>query len=91
MSNSNDLAGIHAVYATPQVEGMDALYAAIGSRIQDGSSFEQAYADVIAGGGDAATTWIRFCVHSASRFEEPPVEADFLAALETFSRRHVGL
>ena len=79
------------MFTAPEVEGMEELYAAIGSRLQAGDDFETAYAEVIAKGGSEATTWIRFCVQSATRFVEPPVEADFLAALEHFSRQHIGL
>ena len=91
ITEANDRAGIHAVFTAPEVEGMEELYAAIGSRLQAGDDFEAAYADVIAKGGSEATTWIRFCVPSATRFVEPPVEVNFLAALEHFSRQHVGL
>ena len=91
ITEANDRAGIHAVFTAPEVEGMEELYAAIGSRLQAGDDFETAYAKVIAKGGSEATTWIRFCVQSTTRFAEPPVEAEFLAALDHFSRQHIGI
>ena len=86
----NDLQSIQAVYADPQVDGMDDLYQAIASNMSPHQNFEQAYAEVIAAGGTAAQTWIRFCVHSSSRFKTPPKEEDFLAVLEQHCRQRMG-
>ena len=82
---------IRAVFAEPQLDGMDRLYGAIGEMLQDGAEFETAYSLVIAAGDAPANTWIRFCVQSATRFDDPPVESEFLAVLEEFCRKHVGL
>ncbi len=84
-------AAIRAVYDDPQVENMTALYTAIGEKLAQGFSFDDAYAHTIAAGGAVATTWIRFCVQCSTRFDEPPVEADFLAVLHAISREHMGL
>ena len=81
---------ICAVFADPNVEGMDALYQSIAEMLQDGAEFENAYSLVIAAGDTPANTWIRFCVQCATRFDDPPEESEFLAVLEEFSRRHVG-
>lgn len=81
---------IRAVFADPQLDGMERLYEAISTRLADGDNFEQAYAAVVKAGGDAANTWIRFCVQCATRFEEPPLESDFLAVLEECCRRQGG-
>ena len=88
MTESPDLTAIHAVYDDPQIEGMETLYAAIAERLDSGDAFDQAYAAVIAAGGPVAATWIRFCVQCTTRFSTPPIEADFLAVLEQFSRQH---
>ena len=82
---------IRAVFADPQLVGMDRLYGAIGEMLQDGAEFETAYSLVIAAGDAPANTWIRFCVQCATRFEDPPVESEFLAVLQEFCRKHVGL
>jgi len=82
---------IRAVFADPQLDGMDCLYGAIGSMLQDGSEFQPAYSFVVSAGDSPATTWIRFCVQCATRFDDPPEESEFLAVLEEFSRKHVGL
>lgn len=79
---------IRAVFADPQLDGMDRLYEAIGEMLQDGAEFENAYSLVIAAGDAPANTWIRFCVQCATRFEDPPVESEFLAVLEEFCRQH---
>jgi len=84
-------AEIHAVYDDPQVEGMASLYTAIGEKLQQGISFDDAYAQTIAAGGEVAATWIRFCVQCSTRFEAPPLEADFLAVLDAISRERMGL
>jgi len=76
--------------AAPQIDGMDRLYDAIGEMLLEGAEFENAYSLVIAAGGIQSTTWIRFCVQSATRFDEPPEESEFLSVLEEFSRKHVG-
>ena len=81
---------IRAVFADPQLDGMDALYQSIGEMLQDGAEFENAYSLVIAAGDTQATTWIAFCVQCATRFDDPPEESEFLAVLEEFGRRHVG-
>ena len=82
---------IRAVFADPQLDGMDCLYDAIGAMLQDGSEFQPAYALVVSAGDAPATTWIRFCVQCATRFDDPPEESEFLAVLEEFSRKRVGL
>ena len=82
---------IRAVFADPQLDGMDGLYGAIGEMLQDGAEFENAYSLVIAAGDAPANTWIRFCVQCATRFEDPPVESEFLAVLQEFCRKHVGV
>ena len=81
---------IRAVFADPQLDGMDALYQSIGEMLQDGAEFENAYSLVIAAGDTPANTWIRFCVQCVTRFDDPPEESEFLAVLEEFSRQHVG-
>jgi len=70
---------------------MDHLYDAIGERLFDHADFERAYSLVIAAGDAPATTWIRFCVQCATRFDDPPEESEFLAVLEEFCRKRVGL
>ena len=81
---------IRAVFADPQLEGMERLYGAIGEILLTGAAFEKAYSLVIAAGDVQSTTWIQFCVQCATRFDEPPEESEFLAVLEEFSRIHVG-
>ncbi len=81
---------IRAVFADPQLEGMDALYQCIGEMLQNSAEFENAYSLVIAAGDAPANTWIRFCVQCATRFDDLPEESEFLAVLEEFSRMHVG-
>ena len=81
---------IRAAFADPQIDGMDRLYDAIGEMLLAGAEFENAYLLVIAAGDVQATTWIKFCVQCATRFEEPPEESEFLSVLEEFSRKHVG-
>ena len=81
---------IRAVFADPQLDGMDALYQSIGEMLQDGAEFDNAYSLVIAAGDTPANTWIRFCVQCATRFDDPPEESEFLAVLEEFSRRYAG-
>ena len=81
---------IRAVFADPQIDGMDALYRCIGEMLQDGAEFDNAYSLVTASGDAPANTWIRFCVQCATRFYDPPEESEFLAVLEEFSRWHVG-
>ena len=53
---------IRAVFADPQLDGMDRLYDAIGEILLTGAEFENAYSLVIAGGDVQVTTLIRFCV-----------------------------
>jgi hypothetical protein len=81
---------IRAAFSAPQIDGMDRLYDAIGEMLLEGAEFENAYSLVIAAGGIQSTTWIRFCVRCATRFDEPPEESEFLSVLEEFSRKHVG-
>ena len=82
---------IRAVFADPQLDGMNRLYDAIGVMLQDGAEFENAYSLVIAAGDVHATTWIKFCVQCATRFDDSPEESEFLAVLEECCRKHVGL
>ena len=70
---------------------MDRLYDAIGEMLLDQAEFERAYSLVIAAGDASATTWIWFCVQCATRFDDPPEESEFLAVLEEFCRKRVGL
>ncbi len=86
MTDRNDLQSIHAVYDDPQIEGMEDLYEAIAAKMRNRQSFNQAFGEVIASGGAAAQTWIRFCVQSSTRFQTPPEEVDFLAVLEQYCR-----
>ena len=79
---------IRAVFADPQIDGMDALYQCIVEMLQDGDEFDNAYSLVIAAGDTPANSWIRFCVQCATRFDDPPEESEFLAVLEEFSRQH---
>lgn len=81
---------IRAVYADPQVDGMKDLYRAIGAMLKEGVDFDCAYALVVQSGSDSSLTWIRFCVQSASRFNQPPEESEFLAVLEECCRQEVG-
>ena len=46
---------IRAVFADPQLDGMDELYQCIGEMLQDGADFENAYSLVIAAGGNQPT------------------------------------
>ena len=89
MTDTPDLSAIQAVYNDPQIAGMEALYAAIAEQLNSGADFEQAYATVVASGDPIAATWISFCVQCTTRFSTPPIEADFLAVLEQFSRQHL--
>ena len=61
---------IRAVFADPQLDGMDRLYDAIGEMLLTGAEFENAYSLVIAAGDVQATTWIKFCVQCATRFDD---------------------
>ena len=81
---------IRAVFAGPQLDGMECLYDAIGEMLLTVAEFENAYSLVIAAGEVQSTTWIQFCVQCATRFDDPPEESEFLAVLEEFSRQHVG-
>ena len=82
---------IRAVYADPQLEGMEDLYQAIGSMLRDGVGFDRAYELVLQSGANSSKTWVRFCVQSANRFDDPPKESEFLAVLEEFCRQHLGI
>ena len=81
---------IRAAFSAPQIDGMDRLYEAIGEMLLTGAEFENAYSLVIAAGDVQATTWIKFCVQCATRFNDPPEESEFLGVLEAFIRKHVG-
>ena len=81
---------IRTVLADPQIDGMERLYGVIGEMLLTGAEFENAYSLVIGAGDVQATTWIKFCVQCATRFDDPPEESEFLAVLEEFSRTHVG-
>ena len=82
---------IRDVFSNPQLDGMNHLYDAIGAMLLDQPDFERAYSLVIAAGDAPATTWIKFCVQCATRFDEPPEESEFLAVLEKLCRKQVGL
>lgn len=71
-----------AVFSDPLLVGMDGFYQAIGEMLKNGVDFDRAYSLVVQSDTNASTTWIRFCVQSASRFSEPPKESEFLAVLE---------
>ena len=77
---------IRAVFADPQLDGMDELNQCIGEMLQDEADFENAYSLVIAAGGPPFNTWIRFCVQCGTRFDDPPEKSEFLAGVEEFSR-----
>ena len=47
---------IRAVFADPQVDGMDALFKAIGWFLKDGADFDRAYQLVIEASGVEAAT-----------------------------------
>ena len=51
---------IRAVFADPQLDGMERLYGAIGEILLTGAAFENAYSLVIAAGDVQSTTWIQF-------------------------------
>jgi len=82
---------IRAVFADPQMDGMDALYKAIGWFLKDGADFDRAYQLVIEASGVEAATWITFCVQCAMRFDDPPEESKFLSVLEQMTRDHIGM
>ena len=82
---------IRAVFADPQLEGMEDLYQAIGAMLKDGVGFERAYELVLQSGANSSMNWVRFCVQSANRFDNPPKELEFLAVLEEFCRQHLGI
>lgn len=82
---------IRAVFADPQVDGMDALYKAIGWFLNDGADFDRAYQLVIEASGVEAATWITFCVQCATRFDDTPEESEFLSVLEQMTREHMGM
>lgn len=62
---------IRAVFANPQVDGMEALYQCIGELLKDSAEFENAYLFVIAAGGIPVNTWISFCVQCATWIDDP--------------------
>ncbi|WP_071841254.1 hypothetical protein [Synechococcus sp. WH 8020] len=80
---------IRAVFADPQLDGMETLYEAIGAMLNDGAEFDRAYSLVFAAGSEPAKTWIQFCVQCATRFDHPPEESEFLAVLEECCRNYV--
>ena len=82
---------IRAVFADPQLEGMEDLYQAIGAMLKDGVGFERAYELVLQPGANSSMTWVRFCVQSANGFDDPAEESKFLAVLEEFFKQHVGI
>ena len=82
---------IRAVFADQQLDGMNRLYDAIGAMLLNQADFENAYSLVISAGDAPANTWIKFCVQSSMRFDDPPEESEFLAVLEECCRKHVGL
>ena len=82
---------IRAVFADPQVDGMDALYKAISWFLKDGADFDRAYQLVIEASGVEAATWITFCVQCATRFDDTPEESEFLSVLEQMTREHMGM
>ena len=82
---------IRAVFADPQVDGMDGLYKAIGWFLKDGADFDRAYQLVLEASGVEAATWITFCVQCATRFDDIPEESEFLSVLEQMSREHIGM
>ena len=82
---------IRAVYADPQVDGMKHLYHAIGAMLKDGVGFERAYELVLQSGANSSMNWVRFCVQSANRFDDPAEESELLAVLEEFCKQHVGI
>ena len=81
---------IRAAFADPQLDGMEALYEAIGAMLKDGAEYDRAYSLVVTAGSEPAKSWIMFCVQCATRFDDPPEESEFLAVLEEFCRQHVG-
>ena len=81
---------IRAVFADPQVDGMDALYKAIGWFLKEGADFERASQLVLEASGVEAATWITFWVQCATRFDDIPEESEFLSVLEQMSREHRG-
>ena len=70
---------------------MEDLYQAIGAILKDGVGFERAYELVLQSGANSSMTWVRFCVQSANRFDDPTKESEFLAVLEGFCRQHLGI
>lgn len=83
------LDSIRSVFEDPQLVGMEVLYQEIGAMLKKGVEFDCAYALVVQSSTKASTAWIRFCVQSASRFNEPPEESDFLKVLEEYCRKYV--
>ena len=86
---------IRAVFADPQVSGLDRLYAAINAArdLAPDSDFQACYDIVMAGGGPEAEAWISFTVNTAMRFsiDQQPEPEQFLADLEEVCARHRGL
>lgn len=82
---------IRAVFADPQLDGMNHLFDAIGAMLLNQTDFERAYSLVIAASDAPAITWIKLCVQYATRFDDPQEESEFLAVLEEYCRKHVGL
>ena len=82
---------ICAVFADRKVDGMYALYKAIGCSLKDGADFDRAYQLVIEASGVEAATWITFCVQCATRFDDPPEASEFLSVLEQMTLEHMGM
>ena len=86
---------IRAVFADPQVSGLDRLYDAINAArdLAPDSDFQACYDIVMAGGGPEAEVWINFTVNTAMRFpiDQQPEPEQFLAVLEEVCDRNRGL
>jgi len=77
---------IKAVFADPQVSGLEALYDAINAArdLAPDSDFEACYDILMAEEGPEAEAWIAFTVHTASRFDldQQPDPDQFLQVLQ---------
>ena len=81
---------IRAIYADPQVEGMDRLYEAIGVCVSEwGDEFVRALESVIGIKGPEAEAWLSFCMMSALRLDEPAEESELLYVLEEVIRQRM--
>ena len=85
---------IRAVFADPQVPGLEGLYDAINAARGSGSRFRfpGLLRHRLAGGGPEAEAWINFTVNTAMRFsiDQQPDPDQFLAVLEEVCDRHRG-